>query len=109
MAMNKKEKDRLAFLEMMLSLHPTEQFLPDVPIPESDDVSVAGYIFNHYSKKIYKSRSSRNLHTYNGRDHRGGVDQYSTAELALRAMRREIEIDCASKLRAIDLMIEAEL
>lgn len=114
MAMNKKEKARVEFLETMLALHPTERILPDVPIPENLAYGevVPGYSYNAYSVAAYESCSSSMYHAYRSKNKtssHGGIEQYSTMVLALRAMRRDIEIRCATELREADLMIEAEL
>jgi hypothetical protein len=111
MAMNKKEQEYVESLKTELAFRRTLLVEPDLDIPESWNEIVNGYSFNAYSIKVEKSCSSGGYHNLWGWDkttsHKG-IRQYSTRLLALKAMRYEVEKDCAKKLRNIDKLIEAE-
>jgi len=115
MAMNKKEKKELEDLKTKLALRFTEPVERDLMPPNtSDDFRkiVNGYSYNAYNLRIGKSCSSSIYHNRHGWDETTAqepIEQYSTKLLALKAMRNEVELQSAKKLREIDLMIEQEV
>jgi len=114
--MNKKEQAYVEELETRLALRFTGEgpLLPDVASPspgERGSRLIKGFAFNGYSKRVDVACSS-SVHHSVGRDDRTDRQQpkslYSTRKLALQAMRREMEMNFARELRAVDRMIAAE-
>jgi hypothetical protein len=111
MSMIKKEKEHVEILETKLALHFTNKVLPDLPPPQFGNGGadlVNGWSFNLHSKRAYKSCSSSIYHGDGWGQTRSSqpIHQYSTEELALRALRNELENEYASQLRNIDKRIE---
>ena len=93
---------------MQLALHFTEKVAPDIPIPRSTDGIVNGISYNSYSRCVRKTCSSSIAHNDHGWDKvtsRDPIAQYSSVLKSLKAMRTEVELDCARKLHEIDKMI----
>lgn len=122
MAMSKKEREAFAELERNLritaALRWTEKVAPDVPRPERDFTS--GYTFNAYSQIVdcawstpgahgigHVSPDAQRARGVSGRQN--SISLYSSRLLALRAMRYELEMECAIKLAKVDAEIAAEL
>jgi len=111
MAMNKKEQTRVNELETKLALRFTEKTLPDIPVPISYRELVKGYSYSSYEGTVNKSCSSgshHNTHRNTTTSSKGGIAQYSSKLLALKAMRNTAEMVYATRLRRIDLLIEHE-
>lgn len=117
MALNKKEKAYLEEIEVKAALHITREIKLDVkPPPTCEPFSDAirltkGFLFNGYRLQVDEACSSSIYHNPCGNkdtDRQNPAWLYSTRELALRAMRYEMEIKFAKELRKIDLMIESE-
>ncbi len=118
MAMTKAEKaelqglrDRLALVS---ALRWTEAVKPDVPVPAHSDPATTGWAYNAPSLRIEQMWSESHAHGWGASRGRGSASQrgralYSTRLLAVRAMRYEVEQECAAKLAQIDRMIEAEV
>lgn len=115
MAMNKKEKKMIEDLKIFCALRFTEKVEKDVDPPTIEDVSgkiINGWNFNSYNMSAHKSCSSALSHSNDGWDKtrcQSPIKQFSSRLLAIKAMRNDIEYDCACKLRKIDIMIEQEL
>ena len=116
MAMTKKEQAEVAALKNRLStlaaLRWTEAVDPDIPIPDGTGLA-KGWLFNGYGvwPRAEKACSSSVYHSFGSDDKtstQGARQLYSTKLLALKAMRHEIEIQCAKKLLSVDLQIAAE-
>lgn len=120
MTMNKKEQAAfdaaIAEAEVNRALrwsdYETEK---DVPKPGSSDGYVNGWSFNIYGECAYQSWSGSAAH---GDGHvvdgkrppcgsQRGIEQYSTKEKALKAMRRQMESEFAQRLASVDRMIAA--
>jgi hypothetical protein len=109
MAMNKKELAEVERLKTLLALRFTADVLPDIPKPGSGSGIVNGWGVNNYSRRVYKTCSSVVYHGTNKWDKtelQNPIEQYSSALLAYRALRREVEKECARNLRVIDRKIE---
>ena len=112
MAMNKKEKAYLEKLEILAALKHTDGAEEDVlpPLVSFGDELTKGYTFNSYAKRVDESCSSYVSHSKIGNTkttNRGSISMFSTKTLAYKAMRKELELQWAKELRAIDLLIEA--
>ncbi|NNS07309.1 hypothetical protein [Erwinia sp. JH02] len=120
MAMNKKEQAAfdaaIAEAEVNRALrwsdYETER---DVPKPGPSDGYVNGWSVNYHSERVYLSWSGSISHG-DGRVVGGkrppygsqrGIEQYSTKEKALKAMRRQMEREFAQRLASVDRMIAA--
>lgn len=102
--MNKKEQAYVESLETRLALRFTEPVTKDLPIPKSSTSLVCGWSYNTHTLQAYKSCSSNVFHGNGWEDttSQRPIAQYSTQKRALRAMRYEVEMECAHKLRKID-------
>lgn len=112
MVMTKKEKKMVEDLKTKLALRFTEQVKPDIDYPKIEDDLINGYQFNSYRKEIYKSCSTSYSHGTRQWDKISSqqpIQQYSSKLLALKAMRNEVEKQCAIDLRSVDILIEKEL
>lgn len=111
MAMNKKEKEELERLATIAALRFTDPVEKDLHPPTDWKTIVNGYLYNSYCLRIDKACTSSLYHS-NGEHDRTRSQQpcslYSSILLALKAMRNEVEMECASKLCKIDKMIEEE-
>lgn len=120
MAMNKKEQAQLqeaidaAVINRALRWSDYE-IHPDIPVPACEEGGVNGWSFNSHSSRVYKSWSRASSHGegHHGDEARpsyssqGGISQYSTLSLALKAMRRDMENKFARRLADVDQMIKA--
>jgi hypothetical protein len=112
MSMTKKELAEVERLKTLLALRFTPDISPDIPKPESgqgESKIVNGWSFNAYSRRVYKSCSSVVYHgtdKWDKTESQHPIEQYSTPLLAYKAMRREVEKECARNLRDIDRKIE---
>lgn len=113
MAMNKKEKQAMEVLKVKCALCWTRPIAPDIPKPaDSHKDIVPGYVFNAYCLSVSESCSTSLYHSKDDSTRtttQNPIEQYSTKLLALRAMRHEVELKCASRLREADVMIEQEI
>lgn len=114
MAMTKKERAEfdaaIMRAETLAALRWTEPVARDVPIPK--DGYSAGWDFNAHSGRVWQGWSSTVSHGEGVRKptgytsgSQGGRAMFSTQELALRAMRHEMEREAAQKLRHLDQSI----
>ncbi len=112
--MNKKEQALVEKLLTQSALRATSEVKPDVPIPESWSELVKGWkpiAAASTSARVEQSCSTGGYHAIGSwKDTRSQqpIKQYSTKLLALKALRWEVEQDCAHRLRVIDRQIEAE-
>ncbi len=113
MAMNKKEREQLERALTASALRATSRVLPDVRPPAGSGMSV-GWLYGGESGSspgVDVACSSSVFHGYGSIDRtnsQGCRALYSTKLLALKALRHEVELDCARRLRKIDIMIEKE-
>lgn len=122
MAMTKAEKAIVAELEneidklkMMLSLRATNDVEPDIEKPGSGMTYGFTVIAGSTAYgRVVNACSSTVSHGWNEygectqTSSQGGIPLFSSRILALKALRRETEIECARRLYMIDKMIEAE-
>jgi len=118
--MNKKEQAAFDELEQKLRLAKafswTSPVAPDLAPPTEGHKLSRGYTYHTYSTMVQPACSSRNR-SYRGAHElpelglasTGGIMLYSTKLLALKALRHEVEHDCARRLASIDKQIEHEL
>jgi hypothetical protein len=114
MAMTKKEKGYVEFLENeiaeAIAFRFTEDIAPDVFPPTGYDEIAIGYDFNSYNSTVSPAWTSSNSHgSGHVRDRsasREAIDLYSTKKLALRALRRTLEKKYSAELARIDRMIK---
>lgn len=116
--MNKKEQAEMNALKMELALAKalrfTELVLPDIPEPKPGDALVPGYRYNAYyqNPRVEPSCSTGTSHGFGTNTQtisQRPIEQYSTRLLALKALRNEMEIQCAKLLAGIDLKIQQEM
>lgn len=120
--MNKKKPSKQELIKMKseeesikvkMALRFTDEVLPDLKKPEySSGEMTKGWSFNSYNMSVGKACSTSNSHSVWGDEKttsQGGIDIFSTRILALKAMRHEVEMECAYNLRKIDIMIEGEI
>jgi hypothetical protein len=113
MAMNKKEQQLLEDLKTKFALRWTEPVAPDIEPPDSlgKNNLRKGFLFNAYSGRVEPACTDSLYHSFGCDDEarsQGSQRLYSTRFRALKAMRHEVEKECAKKLREIDRKIEAE-
>ena len=113
MAMNKLEKQMVEDLRVKCALRWTSPVEPDVPVPESCELST-GFLpcaARSDSARVDVACSDRVHHgvgTNTKTTSQGTRRLHSTRLLALRALRYEVEQYCAGLLRQVDAQIEAE-
>lgn len=112
MAMNKAEQAALADAHRMLRLHASmhmkgEKIARDLPIPAPFAPMIYGWDFNLHSGRVFKACSNVQAHGYSWdkTDTRDGRALFSTQQLALRALRAELELQFADRLAALDVAI----
>lgn len=110
MAMNKAEKALLEEARVQAALRWTEAVAPDVPPPEYGK-KTTGYLAHARDwagAEVRHLWSSSVSHGPVGATHgsQGSRALHSTPERALRALRYELEVHTARKLRSIDIAIE---
>ena len=111
--MSKKEKELVEELYTLNALRFTEKVLPDVLPPEYfSEVKIHNvYLYNAYIIRVTEACTSSIAHstsTHNITTSQNPRALYSDRIRALKAMRNEVEMECAKKLRSIDKMIEKE-
>lgn len=118
MAMNKKEQAAfdaaIADAEVNRALRWSD-YKTEKDVPRPSDGYVNGWSFNSYNGSVYLSWSGTVTHgdgpVVDGKRPPYGsqrsIEQYSTKEKALKAMRREMEMDFANKLARVDRLITA--
>jgi hypothetical protein len=110
--MNKKELAEVEPLKVKLALRFTEKIEPDLKKPEAFAKEMTkGWHFNSHSLLVGKACSTSINHSTWGDEKtttQGGINMFSSRLLAIKAMRHEVEKECAEKLRKIDIMIEKE-
>lgn len=113
MAMTKKEKELLEAALTAAALRTTADVAADVPPPASGraGLSVGWMLLGERSDSArVEVACSSSVHHGVGRQDRttsqGARHLYSSELLALKALRREVEKDCADRLRRVDRMIE---
>ena len=117
--MNKKEQAAMDELRKQLllakALRWTSKVNPDVPIPNGSygQILSKGWLYNAYlgGPRVDVACTNSVHHAFG--DNTKTTSQnprelYSTKVLALKALRHEIEKQCASILAGIDLQIEQE-
>lgn len=120
MAISKKEQAaidaKIEALETMLALRFTQDYSPDIP-PPTDKGMTKGYIPMSGSGRAYEkgvSSAVSHARTYSNDDwpketsSQRPIKMYSTPLLALKALRRRVELEHAKDLHRIDKMIEKE-
>lgn len=122
MAMTKKEKaafdEAIYKAELLSALRWTCSVEKDVPPPGQGHTELysSGWDYNAYSNKVYEAWSDSVSHglgeppldrRYASASQKS-IWLYSTKELALKAMRRCVEIESAKKLLLIDKMIKGD-
>ena len=113
MAMTKKEKEALDAALTAAALRTTADVSADVPPPKSKGLTKGWLPVAERSDfpRVEPACSSSDYHG-KGQQYKttsqGARRLYSTKILALKALRREVEKDCAERLRRVDRMIEEE-
>ena len=114
MAMTKKEKETLEAALTTAALRATANVLPDVMPPVFSEALSKGWIgvasCSDYPR-VEEACSSSVYHGIGRQDKtssQGSQQLYSTKLLALKALRWEVEMDSAKRLRRVDRMIEQE-
>jgi len=89
----------------------TAPHAPDVPPPANGEAGLTtGYAYNSFAAPVVVACSSSNGHgvgSWTSTTTQGARALYSTRERALRALRAELERECAKRLAAVDSAIEA--
>ncbi len=113
MAMNKIEKAQMQALKVKASFYRTQPVEPDVLPPKSGTTTGYRALHPSYSAPIVESMWSTSVTHGRGvpGDKRLSGSQnaralFSTPELALRALRYQVEIESMERLAAIDAAIE---
>jgi hypothetical protein len=105
--MNKKEAAYVCSLrnelERMRALRWTKPVEPDVNPPVQQGVTYTGWIY--CGDRVEPASSTSLVHSCGGITMKGARALYSTQLLALKALRHATELECAEKLRRIDLAI----
>jgi hypothetical protein len=114
MAMTKKEKEALEAALTAAALRTTSDVVPDIPPPTCGGLSKGFAVVGARSDygRVEPACSSSVHHGIGQQDKlnsRDALHLYSTKMLALKALRRAVERDCADRLRRVDRMIEAEI
>jgi len=113
-AMTKKEKELLEAALTAAALHTTSDVAPDVPPPSGGGLSKGFAVVAERSEycRVEPACSSSVHHGIGQQDKTNSQNAkslYSTKMLALKALRRAVERDCAGRLRRVDRMIEEEI
>lgn len=112
MAMTKAEKQKLEEALTLAALRFTgKPPAKDIAPPEGGKMT-SGYFFNIFTQNVRQAHSKSYAHTFSNPNRdtwsREPIWLYSTKLMALQALRHATEMECAGKLRAIDVMIEKE-
>ena len=111
MAMTKKEQEQVRALEEKLSilaaLRWTEEVKPDIPIPEWEEGLTKGWtpLYNRVEKAC-SSSVSHGTGQWDKTTSQQPLALYSSALLALKALRHEMELRLAKALAQVDRQIE---
>jgi hypothetical protein len=114
MAMTKKEQAYVEALLTVSALRYTADVAPDVPVPEGGSgKTTRGFLYYGEcsgSPRLQEIESTSYSHRDVGSSSgsQGCRVLYSTKLLALKALRRAVEKECARRLRQVDCMIERE-
>jgi hypothetical protein len=115
MAMNKAEKELVEELKLKNALRWTAPVNPDVPIPESCTsqlslgwLPIAAMSDSARVESACSSAGSHGVGSWVKTSSQQPRALYSTKLLALKALRYQVECNCAKLLRRIDAMIEQE-
>lgn len=115
MAMNKKEQAEFEAMKRALimarALNWTAKVDPDIAPPKSGGLTT-GYLINAHNGTVDVGCSSSVFHgrgQINKTTTQRPVWLYSTRLLALKAVRHEVEKQCANRLADIDEQIAAEV
>ena len=115
--MNKKEQAEMQALREQLHLSNALRFTetpagPDVPPPDFAGLS-KGFLYHaHGEGRVAPACSSAVSHNFGSNEKTSTQNPrhlYSTKLLALRALRHEMELDCAKRLARIDALIAQEI
>lgn len=115
--MNKKEKELLEAALTAAALRVTADVETDVPPPSCGESGMrlsTGWMYIGERSDYAKVEPACSSAVYHGIGHtdktttQRPIHLYSTKLLALKALRREVEKDCAKRLRKVDRMIEEE-
>jgi hypothetical protein len=113
MAMNKKERETLEAALTECALRRTAPVAPDVAPPKGNELSTGFLHVGGMSYGRIEPACSSSINHGRGQTNRttsqGARWLYSTKLLALKALRYEVETECARKLRSIDREIEEEI
>lgn len=118
--MTKKEQAEMDSLREQLriskALRFTDEVKPDVQPPAPSEVGNklrTGFQYHAYGDgRVSPACTSSMFHSVGNNDKtttQGGRALYSTRLLALKAMRHDMELECAKRLAAVDALIEKEL
>lgn len=118
MAMNEKERTEFDAAKKAVvvarALNWSEPVARDL-LPNNAVVGeVCGFTFNAYNGEVLYALSGTVSHATSRDDFpkrtstQRGIAMFSTKLLALKAMRHEVEKECAEKLAKIDMQIQAE-
>ena len=117
MAMNKKEQAELDTAKRAVivarALNWTSPVAPDLLVTHVMS-EITGYLYNvHYATTTYaRSSSIGHATSYDSTPKKittqGSRNLYSTKTRALRALRHEVEKECAERLEKIDIKIQEE-
>lgn len=115
MSMTKAEKQIVEHLKIKLALSWTPLVRPDLPPPVYGKTT-SGWAFNEFTLNVMPAWSESIYHGIGSSapeskmsGSQGSKWLYSTRLLALRAMRNEVELEAARRLRKIDAHIELEV
>jgi hypothetical protein len=121
MAMTKKEKAYVEHLETLAAFRMTEKIEPDLLPPAPGDYKhgqlTRGWKYNihlvldglrSWNRAVYKTCSSSMYHGngWEKTSYQGSIKQYSTRKLALLALRHEVAMFAAERMREIDKAVE---
>ena len=114
MAMTKKDKEALEAALTASALRTTSDVAPDVPPPLGVCGLSKGFAVVAERSEYCRVEPACSSSVYHGIGQQEKTTSqkakhlYSTKMLALKALRRAVERDCADRLRRVDRMIEEE-
>lgn len=115
MGITKREQAHVEQVLTRAALHTTTDVEPDIAPPHRGDTT-RGFLFFSSASRPYVCQAWSTSTAHGTGDPaaakrvscKGARHLFSTKALALRALRRSVEDECASRLRSIDRMIEQE-
>jgi hypothetical protein len=113
--MTKNEKEIFEAALTASALRTTTDIFPDILPPVCGSILSKGWIFiGHYGDFGRVELACSSIHSHgigqqDKADSQGSLALFSTKELALKALRRAVEKECAYRLRRIDKMLENEV